>query len=42
MKNEITIKEINGKKVLKVRIKTPAPKVFKDKKKYNRKEREAE
>ena len=38
MKNEIVTKEINGKKVLKSRIKTPAPKVFRDKKKYNRKE----
>jgi hypothetical protein len=37
MKKEIVIKDINGKKVLKIRTRTPAPKVFKDPTKYNRK-----
>jgi len=36
MRNEITIKEIGGRKVLKMRVRTPAPKVMKDKTKYSR------
>lgn len=37
MKDEITVKEINGHKVIKTRVRTPAPKVMKDKTKYTRK-----
>lgn len=36
MKNEITLQNINGHKVLKTRLRVPPPKVEKDKTKYNR------
>jgi hypothetical protein len=39
MNKEVFATEINGKKVLKIRTRTPAPKVFRDPKKYNRKEK---
>lgn len=39
MRNEITIKEINGVKVMKIRGKTKSPAIMRDKTKYNRKDK---
>lgn len=42
MRNEFTTHEVKGRKFLKIRLKTPPPKVMKDEKKYSRKPKHRE
>ena len=40
MKDEFTTKDIKGVRVLRIRTRTPRPKIIQDKTKYNRKRKD--